>query len=98
MKRRQIVIICISILINCAIVIASSPISFSKEASLPEKRSVSVSASQDPFYSLFGKGRDYLKAGDYDSGIKYFIESLQYAQIGPEKAMSYSMLAEIYRD
>src|SRR3989338_11327915 len=49
------------------------------------------------FSGLFGAGLSSKKAGDYETAIKLFNESLPHAALGPEVAMVYKQLSEIYR-
>jgi tetratricopeptide (TPR) repeat protein len=49
------------------------------------------------FSDLFGAGLNSKKAGDYATAIKQFNECLPHASMGPEVAMVYEQLAEIYR-
>jgi tetratricopeptide (TPR) repeat protein len=46
---------------------------------------------------LFGAGLNSKKAGDYETSIKLFNECLPHAALGPEVAMIYKQLSEIYR-
>ncbi|GEM_PF-3015139 len=54
--------------------------------------------SAKSFYAFYGKARESIKRGDYEAAIKFLNDSLPHVGIGPEKAMVYSELAEIYRD
>lgn len=49
------------------------------------------------FSDLFGAGLNSKKAGDYTTAIKQFNECLPHAAMGPEVAMVYEELVEIYR-
>ena len=49
------------------------------------------------FSDLFVAGLNSKKAGDYDVAIKQFNDCLPYAALGPEVAMVYKQLVEIYR-
>lgn len=49
------------------------------------------------FSDLFGAGLNSKKAGDYDTAVKLFNECLPHAALGPEVAMVYKQLSEIYR-
>lgn len=49
------------------------------------------------FYDLYDKARTLKDAGDYQEAIQLYNQSLSYVALGPEKAMVYSKLAEIYK-
>lgn len=53
--------------------------------------------SAKEFYDLYGKARDSVEVGDYDTAIKLLNESLSHIGIGLERGMVYKKLAEIYR-
>ena len=55
------------------------------------------SKSGKVFSDLFGAGLNSKEAGDYETAIKLFNECLPHAALGPEVAMVYKQLSEIYR-
>ena len=54
--------------------------------------------SAKQFSDAFRRGLDSKKEGNYDDAIRHFNEALPHTSMGPEVAMVYEQLAEIYHN